>query len=588
VDPEPAHAESIWARLKRHKVVEWTLAYVAFGYALLHGVQMLREAFDWPFLVYRLTAVGLVLGTPVAVTLAWFHGYRARHRVSGQELSILIALLVVAGSALWWVSRHSHERAMAPVTTATSAASLALAFNPPPHSIAVLPFVNMSGDKEQEYFSEGLTEELLNSLSRITELQVAARTSSFSFQGEHPDIATVAHRLNVGAILEGSVRRSAHTVRITAQLVNGVTGFHLWSQTYDRDLGDVLALQTEIANAVAGALKVSLLGSEDAKIEAGGTRNPAAFDAYLRASKAYWDIRNAKDAQVAIDRYTEAIRLDPIYSLGYAARSIALSNFADQWATTVPAMHAALDRAQADARKSIDLASGLGDGHLALAISDEASLEFMRASQEYESAFRLAPGSARILWNHGNFAVLMGRSDYGLTSLRRAVTLDPLNPVTHGRLGIALRTLRRYEEAMAAFRDVQTTAPSDTRLNPDLGMTYYLLGDFENARSSCEKAAEENDYAQLCMAMTYEKLGRHADAETMLAKMRASDGDTVGVFYAYIYAQWGDTSRALDGLQLAMSVKDPWLENVRTSPFLDPLRNEPRFQAIERELKFPE
>src|SRR5882762_2883516 len=131
-----ASTDSVWARIKRHKVVEWTLAYVAFGYALLRGVQMLREAFDWPFRVSRLTAVGLVLGTPVAVTLAWFHGHRARHRVSGQELSILIALLVVAGSVLWWVSRHSHERPAAAAATDISA-PLAAPFNPPLHSIAV-------------------------------------------------------------------------------------------------------------------------------------------------------------------------------------------------------------------------------------------------------------------------------------------------------------------------------------------------------------------------------------------------------------------------------------------------------------------
>ena len=149
---------------------------------------------------------------------------------------------MAAALAIALVIAWQGWRLMRPKAIVHATASTVLPFSPPPHSLAVLPFVNMSGDKQQEYFSEGLTEELLNSLARVNELQVAARTSSFSFQGQHPDIITVAHRLNVGSVLEGSVRRSAHTVRITAQLVNGVTGFHLWSQTYDRDLGDVLKL----------------------------------------------------------------------------------------------------------------------------------------------------------------------------------------------------------------------------------------------------------------------------------------------------------------------------------------------------------
>src|SRR5258706_9119185 len=143
-------------------------------------------------------------------------------------------------------------------------------FNPPAHSIAVLPFTNMSGDKEQDYFSDGLSEELLNSLARINELQVAARTSSFYFKGEHADLGTIAHKLNVASVLEGSVRRSGHTIRVTAQLNNALTGYHLWSQTYDRDLGDVLKLQTDVATAVASALKLTLLGDVAAKIEIGG------------------------------------------------------------------------------------------------------------------------------------------------------------------------------------------------------------------------------------------------------------------------------------------------------------------------------
>jgi TolB-like protein len=241
-----------------------------------------------------------------------------------------------------WIPKHSptsQPMTSAAPETAPRARATAATFAPPPHSIAVLPFVNMSGDKEQDYFSDGLSEELLNSLARarINELQVAARTSSFYFKGERADLASIAHKLNVASVLEGSVRRSGHTVRVTAQLNNALTGYHLWSQTYDRDLGDVLKLQTDIATAVASALKVTLLGDVAAKIEIGGTRSPAAFDAYLRASNAYRRFGpvnlaagglNEEGLQSAIAAYTEAIHADPAYTLAYAGRSLAFADFA--------------------------------------------------------------------------------------------------------------------------------------------------------------------------------------------------------------------------------------------------------------------
>src|SRR4029077_6317389 len=215
---------------------------------------------------------------------------------------VLAALGYILANKLW-IPKHATSE------TDASAGAPPTAFAPPLHSIAVLPFVNLSGDKEQEYFSDGLTEELLNSRAQINELQVAARTSAFSFKGKDTDIGTIARKLNVGAVLEGSVRRSANTIRITAQLINAVTGFHLWSKTYDRDLGDVLKLQTEIATAVASALKVALLSDVAGKVELGGTRNPAAFDAYLRGAKVYSAYRDSKDLPAAIAAYTEAIRL---------------------------------------------------------------------------------------------------------------------------------------------------------------------------------------------------------------------------------------------------------------------------------------
>jgi TolB-like protein/Tfp pilus assembly protein PilF len=497
--------------------------------------------------------------------------------------AVFAAVVAMAGLLVerFWVSQH--------VSTEKPAASLkSPVFTPPPHSIAVLPFVNMSGDKDQEYFSEGLTEELLNSLSRINELQVAARTSSFSFQGEHPDIATVAHRLNVGAVLEGSVRRSANTVRITAQLVNGVTGFHIWSQTYDRELSDVLGLQTEIASAVASALKVTLLGDEAAKIEGGGTRNPAAFDAYLRATKAYFNVATVEDQEAVIAAYTETIRLDPDYALAYAGRSFVLMKFAWNHAAPRTAIRvSSLDQAQADARKAIALAPGLAEGHLALASYFAGSLDFTRAIEEFERALALGPGNARVLRDYGAFAVTMGRADFGLASLRRAIVLDPLNVDAYGFLGNALLYLRRYEERMAVYQEAKALHPDERAFEADFGLGYYLLGDFQAARAHCEADDEKDEDAQFCLAVTYDKLGRHPDAEAMLEKIRARVGDFGAMHYSGIYAQWGNTDKALEWLETAMRLHDPDLAGLKLDPLSDPLRKESRFQAIERALKFP-
>jgi TolB-like protein/Flp pilus assembly protein TadD len=526
---------------------------------------------------------------------------RARRPVRGLSWSkptlwVTVTVVVFAALAYFVVVRPGHRfadtflskyAASPPTPPAAPASAAPTAFAPPPHSIAVLPFVNLSGDKEQEYFSDGLSDELLNSLSRISELQVAARTSSFYFKGEHADLPTIAHKLNVASVLEGSVRRSGRTIRVTAQLNNAVTGYHLWSQTYDRDLGDVLKLQTDIATAVASALKVALLGDVAAKIELGGTRSPAAFDAYLRASRAFFAPRNSQDVQAAIGGYTEAIRLDPDYALAYADRSLAIEYFALNWATANPAVRTSFDSALADARTAIALAPDLGDGHLALASAHDSLLEFAPASEEYERALTLAPGNARILRNYGDFAVLMGQSDSGLIALRRAVALDPLNYKSHSSLGRGFLFLRRYPEALAAFKDAQALNPDNPFLNAHIGLTYYLLGDAESARSSCLNKAGDDAFGQFCLAITYDKLGRHADAAVILAKMRASRGDADALRYSLIYARWGNTVRALDWLETAMRLRDPRLELLKMDPIVDPLRKEPRFQAIERELKFP-
>jgi TolB-like protein/Tfp pilus assembly protein PilF len=495
---------------------------------------------------------------------------------SRRVLLVGVALAVLGAGAYFAVIRPWVSK---PVASAP--------FAPPPHSIAVLPFVNLSGDKDQEYFSDGLTEELLNSLTQISGLQVAARTSSFSFR-EHPDVATVARKLNVAAVLEGSVRRSSRTVRVTAQLINAVTGFHLWSKTYDRDLGDVLKLQTDIATAVANALKVTLLTDISQKIDLGGTHNPAAFDAYLTGRRIDRMATRAEEDRAAIAAYTEAIRLDPNYAMAFSARSVARIDYARFDIHDPAAAHEVFESALEDARTAINLAPELAEGYYALGSAlSWGTLEFRQADAAYTRALALAPGDARILAIYSRHAAAIGRTAIAIDAGRRAIQLDPLNFHVHRTVGIGLFFAHQYADALASFKTAISLEPHYLPSYVLLGGTQYFMGAFEAARQSCE-VARAGDRGQVCLAITYKKLGRNADAEGMLEKLKSTRGNDGAYDYAAIYAQWGDNAKALGWLEAAVRQRDPSLGVLKTDPDFDSLRGEPRFQAILQGLNFPE
>jgi TolB-like protein/Tfp pilus assembly protein PilF len=521
---------------------------------------------------------------------------QTRKRTYASALIAAAAVLVVAvsGIAAWllWRSLQPVAPGRAQATSqdvAQKAESATPVFSPPAHSVAVLPFENMSGDATQDYFSDGISEELLNALSRLNDLQVVARTSSFSFKGRNVNIATIAHELNVGAILEGSVRRAGNTVRITAQLINTVTGFHLWSETYDRPFSDILKVQTEVATAVAQQLEIKLAG-DSTKLAVGGTRNPDAFDAYLRAQRLYEEgPGGAAGLRTVLAVLDQAIALDLNYADAYTRRSAALLNLAHiSNADEAKALHA---QAAVAAERAVALAPDSGDAHAALgSVRFEVSLDFAGGAAEFDQALALAPGSAVVQRNAAWYMAALGHFEPALKAAQRAVDLDPQNWFTYINQGETLYYARHYGEALAAFQHALPLKPGSTLLNSDLGFTFFMLGQTEQARQLCEAATAPivKDTQHRCLALVYHALGRQADAGRELDQYKKLDADGHLVGYAEIYAQWGDAPDALRWLSNAERLHDNYgLMQLKTDPLLDPIRNEPQFKALLVRMKFP-
>ena len=404
-------------------------------------------------------------------------GGRGKHRVRGVGLA-LIALLLVLGAGAFWYYQSANEP---PVAT----------FAPPPHSVAVLAFANMSGDSDEEYFSDGLSEEILQSLAQIADLQVAARTSSFSFKGTAVDIPTVGRKLNVGAVLEGSVRRADARVRVTAQLINAVTGFHIWSENFDREFKDVIALQSEIALAVASALEVRLLPG---KVRTpGGTLNPKALDAYLRG-RAGERIQDEKNLRLALAALDEAVALDPQFANAHALRGDVLAQLANAYVKD-PAEDR---RLQADALQAVKRAvaiapdSSFAYGWLGRVLSHTTS-DYAATDAAYRRSMELAPGSASALLGYASFAILMGRAD-ALPAVERALELDPLNPSVLATLGMVQFYSRRYDEARKSM--LEAMERWDNRVTQDwLALNELASGNPAAALPYCEQETRELEHS---------------------------------------------------------------------------------------------
>jgi serine/threonine-protein kinase len=426
----------------------------------------------------------------------------------------------------------------------------------------------------------------------LNELQVAARTSSFSFKGQNVDISTIARKLNVGSVLEGSVRRAGNTVRITAQLINAVSGFHLWSQTYDRNLTDILKVQAEVATTVAQQLKVTLAGDETAKLELGGTKNPEAYEAYLRGAEllSNWDL-GEDDLRAALAALDQAIALDPNYALAHAKRAVALTDIS----IFIDVKPGELDRVRAQAvqaaERAVALAPELGEAHLALAtVRSTGLLDFAGAAPEFDRALTLSPGSARVQRNFAAFAGQLGHSEPAIIAARHAVVLDPQNVDSQITLGDVLLWAHHYGEALTALRAAQVLRPQSVYVSFHIANALLASGQFEQARQLCESASIPSGSGgrHLVLAIAYHGLGRQRDAERELEQLKAlPGGDHPSLEMAMVYAQWGNKAMALETLAKAEQQRDPGFQALRVAWGLDPIRNEPEFKAIEARIKFP-
>jgi len=451
------------------------------------------------------------------------------------------------------------------------------------NSIAVLPFVNLSADPANEYFSDGVSEEILNVLTQVERFKVVGRTSSFAFKDTHDDLRTIGRTLNVTHLLEGSVRKADARVRITAQLIKVEDGFHVWSETFERRLDDIFAVQDEIASAVTRALKVKLLGEPEGTQDVGGTRDTTAYQAYLLGIH-YRNRGALKDtvrrAQAALER---AIKHDPGYARAWAALAFTWIDKVWNGYTT----HAeGVRQINAAATRAIELAPDMADGHLAQGLLLDIDFTEPRSALDaLDTALRLNPGSVRVLIQYARITSHYGRCEDSVAAARKAAQLDPVSVYAAHILGHVLYFGRRYEEAVAACHHTLELDPHYPKPHYFAAMSLHWLGRDEEAWEEIQQEPLKWMQHTGSTAILH-GLGRTAEADghfAALVEMGKTENNYVQ--QADIHAQLGNTTKALDCLDQALELGDPGLSQLLVDPFLDPLRDEPRFLALLRKVR---
>ncbi len=449
-------------------------------------------------------------------------------------------------------------------------------------SIAVLPFKNLSGDPAQLYFSDGLTEEVRSALMRNPGLQVLAPTSSETARNHRDDARTIARKLGVAFLLDGSVRRAGDVVRIAAELTDGKTGFSKWSGTIDRTMADIFAVQTEIARTVTEALSVTMASAAPAT---GGTKNVAAYDAFLKGRALFIDSNDEATERAALASFDIAIAADPKYASAHAMRARSISALAAQYGKAEDLLRLN-EEAIATARRAVALAPDLAYAQLALGDTIwSGRMSLAAARPYYEKAYALAPGDADITLYYARFCARAGRDNDARAAIARALTLDPLNARAHRAAGVIDYAGRRYADALVPLRHALAMRPKLANGQYYLGASLYQLGKYAEARVAF--AAEPQQVFGLSgLAIVERKLGNTAAAKQALAQLTQQFGDNSLYQQAEALAQWGETDAALTALERGFVVRDAGLTYMLTDPMMDPIRKSPRFAALLKLLRF--
>lgn len=568
--------ERFLGELKRRNVLRVAAFYAAAAWLLVQIATQVLPVFDVARWALRVVVVAVVLGFPFVLVFAWFYeltpeGLKRENEVdrsqsiarsTGRKLDRLIIAVLAAAVVVLLANQFVLHKDLN--DTALGKA------------IAVLPLVNDTGDPANEYFSDGLSEELISALAQIKELKVIGRTSSFHFKNSNEESKVIGTALGVGYLLEGSVRQAAGRARIAVNLVRAADGANAWSQIYDRTLPDIFAVQAEIAQSVAGALKVALLGEADKNPDAPSNQNVDAYTAYLQGR--YYEQRySAADLRKAIGFYETAIRSDPHYALAYAALSKSWWALGD---ITGQDVADANRKARAAAERAVAEDPDSAEGHAALGqVLVSVDRNARDAEVEYRRAAELAPASAEPKIGLSSVLADFGRIEEAVELLQEAVRLEPLSTNAHFDLARLLTSLGRYDEAVQSARKAIALQPGGAGTWEMLALVEAKRGDGEAALKAARQESDP-DWRAYAMALAQQARGDAPAANAALDALIAGHSDDMSFQIATVYAFRGDADKTFEWLDRAYEKRDPGVMAIIDNPFTRELRADPRFAAF--------